>query len=86
MPGKRSNGEGTLRKRPNGLWECSMMVGYKDNGTRRYMYQNFYGASFNRWMGCLIRCHTMTGSPFFILVSFWYEQSRKWWQGKEKIL
>ncbi len=28
MSGKRSNGEGTLRKRPNGLWECTMMVGY----------------------------------------------------------
>lgn len=24
MPGKRSNGEGTLRKRSNGLWECTM--------------------------------------------------------------
>lgn len=36
MPGKRSNGEGTLRKRSNGLWECTMMVGYKDDGTRRY--------------------------------------------------
>ena len=30
MPGKRSNGEGTLRKRPNGLWECTMMVGYQE--------------------------------------------------------
>lgn len=29
MAGKRSNGEGTLRKRPNGLWECTMMVGYR---------------------------------------------------------
>lgn len=36
MAGKRSNGEGTLRKRSNGLWECTMMmVGYKDDGTRR---------------------------------------------------
>ena len=41
MAGKRSNGEGTLRKRPNGLWECTMMVGYKDDGTRRY--KSFYG-------------------------------------------
>ncbi len=32
MVGKRSNGEGTLRRRPNGLWECSMMVGYADTG------------------------------------------------------
>ena len=43
MPGKRSNGEGTLRKRSNGLWECTMMVGYKDDGTRRY--KSFYGKS-----------------------------------------
>ena len=43
MPGKRSNGEGILRKRSNGLWECTMMVGYKDDGTRRY--KSFYGKS-----------------------------------------
>lgn len=43
MAGKRSNGEGTLRKRPNGLWDCTMMVGYKDDGTRRY--KSFYGKS-----------------------------------------
>ena len=43
MSGKRSNGEGTLRRRPNGLWECTMMVGYKDDGTRRY--KSFYGKS-----------------------------------------
>ena len=43
MPGKRSNGEGMLRKRSNGLWECTMMVGYKDDGTRRY--KSFYGKS-----------------------------------------
>ena len=43
MSRKRSNGEGTLRRRPNGLWECSMMVGYKDDGTRRY--KSFYGKS-----------------------------------------
>ena len=41
MAGKRSNGEGTLRKRPNGLWECTMMVGYKDDRARRY--KSFYG-------------------------------------------
>ena len=43
MPGKRSNGEGTLRKRPNGLWECTMMVGYQEGGKRRY--KSFYGKS-----------------------------------------
>ncbi len=40
MAGKRSNGEGTLRKRPNGLWECTMMVGYGNHsehgGPRRH--------------------------------------------------
>lgn len=43
MPGKRSNGEGTLRKRPNGLWECTMMAGYQEGGKRRY--KSFYGKS-----------------------------------------
>lgn len=41
MAGKRSSGDGALRKRPNGLWECTMMVGYKDDGKRRY--KSFYG-------------------------------------------
>ena len=33
---KRANGEGSLRKRPNGSWQLTYMVGYKDNGKRRY--------------------------------------------------
>ena len=28
MPGKRSNGEGALRKRSSGLWECMITVSY----------------------------------------------------------
>ena len=29
MPKKRSNGEGALRKRQNGLWECMIMTGFQ---------------------------------------------------------
>lgn len=41
MAQKRSNGEGTLRKRPTGLWECTMMIGFQENGKRKY--KSFYG-------------------------------------------
>lgn len=35
MPGKRrSNGEGSIRKLPSGLWYCQYMDGYKPNGKR----------------------------------------------------
>lgn len=40
MPKKRSNGEGALRKRKNGLWECMMMIGFQPNGKRKY--KSFY--------------------------------------------
>ena len=41
MPKKRPNGEGNLRKRPNGLWECTVMDGFKPDGKRKY--KSFYG-------------------------------------------
>ena len=40
MPGKRSNGEGALRKRSSGLWECMIMTGFQPNGKREY--KSFY--------------------------------------------
>ena len=40
MPGKRSNGEGALRKRSSGLWECMIMTGFQPNGKRKY--KSFY--------------------------------------------
>lgn len=40
MPKRRSNGEGSLHKRKNGLWECTIMVGYHDDGRRKY--KSFY--------------------------------------------
>lgn len=39
--GKRGNGEGYLRKRKDGRWEVSIMVGYHDDGKRKIKY--FYG-------------------------------------------
>ena len=41
MPRKRSNGEGSLHKRPNGLWEWQIMVGYQPDGKRKM--KSFYG-------------------------------------------
>ena len=40
MPKKRSNGEGALRKRQNGLCECMIMTGFQPNGKRKY--KSFY--------------------------------------------
>ena len=40
MARKRSNGEGTLRQRPNGLWELTIMDGFQSNGKRKY--KSFY--------------------------------------------
>ncbi len=41
MAKKRSNGEGTLRQRSNGRWECSIMDGFQPDGRRRT--KTFYG-------------------------------------------
>jgi len=38
---KRLNGEGTIRKRPDGLWEQTIMVGYTTEGKRKR--KSFYG-------------------------------------------
>ena len=40
MGRKRPNGEGTIRKRPNGLWEFQVMVGYQVDGRRKL--KSFY--------------------------------------------
>ena len=34
MAGKRSNGEGSIRKLKSGKWQCEMMLGYTDEGKR----------------------------------------------------
>lgn len=41
MAKRRANGEGTLRKRSDGRWECSIMVGWKEDGRRQI--KSFYG-------------------------------------------
>ena len=38
---KRSHGEGTIRRRSDGRWECRIMDGYRDDG-RPYLH-TFYG-------------------------------------------
>ena len=40
MAKKRTNGEGTLRQRPNGVWELTIMVGFQNDGRRKY--KSFY--------------------------------------------
>jgi len=32
---KRANGDGNLRKRPNGLWELTTMIGYQPGGREK---------------------------------------------------
>lgn len=39
--GKRANGEGTMRLRPDGRWEYKVMVGYKPDGSAHL--KSFYG-------------------------------------------
>ena len=41
MAKKRTNGEGYIRQRKNGLWECTIMDGFQPNGKRKY--KSFYG-------------------------------------------
>ena len=41
MAKKRTNGEGTIRQRESGLWECTLMDGFQPNGKRKYV--SFYG-------------------------------------------
>ena len=41
MPKKRSNGEGSIHKRPNGIWELQTMIGYQPDGRRKM--KSFYG-------------------------------------------
>lgn len=41
MAKKRSNGEGTIRQRDSGRWECTIMIGYQDDGRRKR--KTFYG-------------------------------------------
>ena len=38
---RRMNGEGSLRRRPDGRWELRVMLGYRDNGKPNY--KHFYG-------------------------------------------
>ena len=41
MSKKRCNGEGTINKRKDGRWECSIMFGFQKDGRRRR--KSFYG-------------------------------------------
>lgn len=54
MSKKRSNGDGSLRKRDDGRWELAIMQGWQANGKRKIKY--FYGktqkelmAKVNKW-------------------------------------
>ena len=35
MSKRRYNGEGTIRKRPDGRWECTVMIGFQEDGRRK---------------------------------------------------
>lgn len=38
MSKRRGNGEGSIYKRPNGMWCASLTIGYDENGKRRRRY------------------------------------------------
>lgn len=40
MAKRRANGEDSLRQRPNGLWELTIMDGFQSEGRRKY--KSFY--------------------------------------------
>ena len=35
MAKRRANGEGSLRRRKDGRWECTFMIGWQDDGRRK---------------------------------------------------
>jgi len=45
MAKRRANGEGSLRQRPNGLWELTLMDGFQSDGRRKY--KSFYVSTQN---------------------------------------
>ena len=80
MPGKRSNGEGTLRKRPNGLWECTMMVGYQEDGRRRY--KSFYGKSQKEAKDKAAVYKRDTAAGLYIDPNLTFQEwAQKWYEG-----
>lgn len=82
MPRKRSNGEGTLRKRPNGLWECTMMVGYQEDGKRRY--KSFYGKTQKEAKDKAEAYKQEIAAGLYIDPNLTFrEWSQKWYEGHE---
>lgn len=80
MPGKRSNGEGTLRKRPNGLWECTMMVGYQEDGRRRY--KSFYGKTQKEAKDKAEAYKRDTAAGLYIDPNLTFQEwAQKWYEG-----
>ena len=56
MAKRRTNGEGHIRQRKNGLWECTIMDGFQPNGKRKY--KSFYG---NTQSEVKKRCEPISG-------------------------
>ena len=80
MPGKRSNGEGTLRKRPNGLWECTMMVGYQEDG--RCRYKSFYGKTQKEARDKAEAYKRDTAAGLYIDPNLTFQEwAQKWYEG-----
>ena len=86
--GRRSNGEGTLRLRADGRWECTLMDGYDNDGRR--VLKSFYGKSQKQVKEKLKRyladkeagIDTAGGeTPFSDWADFWFEGQAK--KGKD---
>jgi len=79
MPKKRSNGEGSIHRRPNGTWEWQIMIGYQDDGRRKL--KSFYGKTQKevkekgkKYLDELNRKPAMNGRmPFSSWADVWYE-------------
>ena len=82
MPKKRSNGEGSIHKRPNGLWEWQIMVGYHPDGRRKM--KSFYARTQkevkekgSRFLEQLASQPTLGGNMLFAdWADMWYEGMR----------
>ncbi len=79
MPKKRMNGEGTIHKRPNGLWEWQIMLGYQKDGRRKMksLYartQKDLKAKVKQFLEEYKSRPQMDGSmPFSEWADIWYE-------------
>ncbi|MGN1026581.1 MAG: phage integrase central domain-containing protein, partial [Faecousia sp.] len=81
MAKRRANGEGTLRKRPNGTWELTVKIGRRDDG--KWITKSFYAESQKKVKEKLKRyqeqenVHEKYSLSFCEWSDFWLEQHKQ---------